>query len=201
MRICWRGDLNLTNEEARTYALESLTLCPPSSSETLPVPIGVFKRWLAGEDRDDESADVEGVRAEGDTAEEHSGTNSDGMSLADRRVVRWRGAETRDAEDITSDPAKVRPGDVVVIPADHPCPWNRLGDLPPGATEPAAALDVGDHAYLLARAKPILRLHPALVEAWPDAVTGKAAALELLSDLERNTRMLRTRSPVPCMNS
>ena len=185
VRICWRGDLNLTNEEARAYALESLTLCPPSSSETLPVPIGVFKRWLAGEDTDDESADVEGVGAEGDTAEEHSGANSEGMSLADRRVVRWRGAETRDAEDITSDPAKVRPGDVVVIPADHPCPWYRLGDLPPGVTEPAAALDVGDHAYLLARAKPILRLHPALVEAWPDAVTGKAAAVELLSDLER----------------
>ena len=185
VRICWRGDLNLTNEEARAYALESLTLCPPSGSETLPVPIGVFKRWLAGEDTDDESADVEGVPAEGDTAEEHSGTNSEGMSLAGRRVVRWRGAETRDAEDITSDPAKVRPGDVVVVPADHPCPWYRLGDLPPGVTEPAAALDVGDHAYLLARAKPILRLHPALVEAWPDAVTGKAAAVELLSDLER----------------
>ena len=41
VRICWRGDLNLTNEEARAYALESLTLCPPSSSETLPVPFAV----------------------------------------------------------------------------------------------------------------------------------------------------------------
>ena len=44
---------------------------------------------------------------------------------------------------------------------------------------------MGDRAYRLARAKPILRLHPRLVDDWPDSVTAKEAARELLKDLER----------------
>ena len=185
VQVCWRADLNLTNQEARAHALESLSLCPPSSSETLPVPIGVFRRWLAGEDTGDDSADVEGVRTETEVDAKRPTVNSEDTSPADRRVVRWRGAATSAEEDITSEPAKIRPGDVIVIPANHPGPWYRLGDLPPGAAEPAAALDVGDHAHLQARAKPILRLHPALVEAWPDAIAAKTAALDLLTNLER----------------
>ena len=189
VQICWRADLDLRSEEARGHALESLSLCPPSSSETLPVPIGVFRRWLAGElageDADDDSADVEGVRTETEADTRHSAMHVEDASPADRRVVRWRGAATSPEEDTTSDPAKIRPGDVIVIPTTHPGPWHRLGDLPPGAAEPPAALDVGDHAYLLVRARPMLRLHPALVEAWPDTVPVKTAALDLLNDLER----------------
>ena len=172
VQVCWRADLDLTNEQARGYAIESLSLCPPSSSETLPVPIGVFKRWLTGNDMEDDSADIEGNRTEADTDEE-------GPSSADRQVVRWRGAETK-REDITSDPAKIRPGDVIAIPTNHPHSWHQLGDLPPDAD-----LDVGDPAYRLARAKPILRLHRKLVDAWPDSVTAKTTAGELLDDLEK----------------
>ena len=47
VQVCWRADIHLSSESGREAALESLTLCPPSSVETLPVPIGVFKR-LAG---------------------------------------------------------------------------------------------------------------------------------------------------------
>ena len=178
VQVCWRADLDLTKEEdAERVALELLSLCPPSSSETLPVPISVFKRWLAGNDTEDDSADVEGSRTEADTGEE-------GSSPTGRQVIRWRGTETK-REDITSAPANIRPGDVIVVPANHPCPWRRLGDLPPGAAEPVAALDIGDQAYRLARAKPILRLHSKLVEAWPDSVMAKATARELLNDLER----------------
>ena len=167
---------DLTNEEARAHALESLSLCPPSSSETLPVPIGVFRRWLAGVDTDDDSADVEGVRTRTEADAKHSAMNIEDMSPADRRIVRWRGAATSTEEDITSEPVKIRPGDVIVIPANHPGPWYPLGDLPPGAAEPAAILDVGDHAYLLAHARPILRLHPALVEACHHRVVRRSRA-------------------------
>ena len=172
VQVCWRADLDLTNEEAKGHALESLFLCPPSSSETLPVPIGVFKRWLAGNETPDDSTDVEGVRTEADTDEE-------GSFPVDRQVIRWRGAETKH-EDITSVPTQIRPGDVIVIPTNHPRPRHQLGDLPPDAD-----LDVGDRAYRLARAKPILRLHRDLVDAWPDFVTAKTTALELLKDLQQ----------------
>ena len=62
VQVCWRADIDLTSPEGRANALEVLKLCPPSSSETLPVPIGVFRRWLHAEDPDDDSSDVEGGR-------------------------------------------------------------------------------------------------------------------------------------------
>ena len=178
VRVCWRADLDLVNEEMQ--ALESLSLCPPSSSETLPVPIWVFKRWLAGKDTGDDSADVAGIQGEADTSEE------DGLASENQvknQVIRWRGTDTKEDTDITADPTSIRPGDIIVIPTDHPGQWDRLGDFPSSSDGPVAALDVGDRAYRLARAKPILRLHPALVQAWPDFITAKTIACELLNGL------------------
>ena len=172
VQVCWRADLDLTNRVTQEASLESLSLCPPSSNETLPVSISVFKRWLAGEDTQDESADVEGSRVAADS-------DGEGMSTADYQVIRWRGAETK-RKDITSVPAQIRPGDVIVIPTKHPRPWHQLGDLPPDAE-----LDVGDRAYRLTRGKPILRLHSELVHAWPDSISAKTTALTLLNGLER----------------
>ena len=177
VQACWRADLDLTTQESQDHALESLSLCPPSSSEMLPVPISVFRRWLAGNDVEDDSADVEGSWTETDT-------ESHGSSSAGLHVIRWRGAQIK-REDILSSPAEIRPGDVVVIPVNHPCSWQQLGDIPSEASKPVAALDVGDQAYRRARAKPILRLHPDLVEAWPDFVTAKGRALDLLKGLKR----------------
>ena len=182
VQVCWRADIDLAGADTRDDAIESLTLCPPGSSETLAVPIGVFKRWLAGKDADDFSADVEGVRAADPPGEDSEGV--EGSNLANRRILRWRGAGTR-REDVTSDPDSIRPGDVIVIPSTHPGPHDRLGDLPPEASDSPATLDVGDAAHRLARAKPILRLHPALVDAWPDSVAAKATARSLLTDLSQ----------------
>ena len=170
VQVCWRADLNLIDE--KETALELLSLCPPSSSETLPVPVSVFRRWLAGEDAADDSADVEGTGTE-------DGLNRNGLPTVERLVVRWRGVET-ELGNVTADPRAIRPGDIIVIPATHPGPARQLGDLSPDAD-----LDVGDRAYRLARAKPILRLHPKLVDDWPDSVTAKETVRELLKDLER----------------
>ena len=176
VQVCWRADLDLGNEEAREHALESLSLCPPCSSETLPVPISIFRRWLAGETAEDDSGDVEGGAVDTEVDEVN-------RSHPGREVVRWKGAETK-AGDITATPRDIHPGDVVVIPANHPANPPRsphpLGDLPPDAD-----LDVGDRACRLARARPILRIHPKLVETWPDIGTAREDALELLKDLDR----------------
>ena len=169
LQVCWRADLDLM-EDSREHAIESLTLCPPSSNEMLPVPISVFRRWLAGETFEDLSGDVEGI---GTDPGEEVATRNGG------EVVRWKGAET-EAGDITADSAVFRPGDVIVIPANHPFPAHLLGDLPPDADQ-----DVGDRSYRLARAKPILRIHPKLVNFWPCSEVTKDAACELLKDLDR----------------
>ena len=180
VQVCWRTDIGLASADAKDDAIESLTLCPPASSETLPVPVGLFRSWLAGKDADDFSSDVEGVGQLGEDSADRGGMED--SSLADRRVIRWRGAGTS-REDVTSDPAAIRPGDVIVVPTTHPGPHDRLGDLPQEATDSPATLDMGDAAHQLARAKPILRLHPALVDVWPEMVAAKAMALSLLNDL------------------
>ena len=44
---------------------------------------------------------------------------------------------------------------------------------------------MGDSAFRLARAKPLLRLHRKLVDLWPDSVTAKEPADKLLKDLQQ----------------
>lgn len=168
VQVCWRADLDLINHKERS--LDVLALCPPGSAETLPVPIGVFRRWMAGKATEDGSADVEGTG--------EAGTENDSTAKG-APVVRWRGAETRE-DDITDDPGVVRPGDVIVIPANYPGEPRQIGDLPGDAL-----LDAGDQAYRRARAKPILRLHRTLVKEWPDSIKAKSAIFELLEGLEQ----------------
>ena len=186
VHVCWRADLDLSGNDSQEDAIESLTLCPPSSGETLPVPIGVFRRWLAGTGAE-EDASADAPHAENqDEKDTGDGTRSDAVDAGTtRRIVRWRGARTS-REEVTATPADLRPGDVIVIPTGHPGPWRHLGDVTlPDDTASPDALDVGDRSHRLARAKPILRLHQKLVSAWPNALTAKRTALALLEDLER----------------
>ena len=184
VQVCWRADLDLSSEEGQDRAIETLFLCPPSSGEMLPVPIGWFRRWLAGaEDEEDSSADVPHADESDGEGTETTFEGKAGASAAGL-VIRWRGSRTG-TKDITAKPVDVRPGDAIVIPTSHPGPWHRLGDLPPDATRAPDALDVGDSSHRVARAKPLLRLHPALVSAWPDTLSAKSTALALLEDLEQ----------------
>lgn len=176
VQVCWRADIDLASADD---AIESLILCPPASSETLPVPIGVFKRWLVGTDVGDLGADVEGIGEADDNAD-----GTPGETPPSRRVICWRGNRTK-AEDVTADAKAIRPGEVVVIPCRHPGDPCDLGDLPQEASDSRAMLDVGDAAHRTARAKPMLRLHPALVETWPDSFAAKTTACSLLDGLDR----------------
>ena len=185
VQVCWRADLDLSNEEGEDAALASLALCPPSSGETLPVPIGAFKSWLArGGDAEDRSADVLHAREEG-KGEKATGAKVEHDTGLDagHRVIRWRGRQTDD-KDITSTPNDIRPGDVIVIPTNHPGPWNHLGDLLLDEHADPNLLDVGDRSHRLARAKPILRLHKALVSTWPDSLPAKIDASALLEGVD-----------------
>ena len=179
VRVCWRADLDLKSDDGKQAALESLALCPPSSVETLPVPIGVVRRWLAGEGAEDQTGDVEGV---GGPEEVGTGAKMEDSPGIERRIVRWRGSKTRTG-DITSNPRHIRPGDVVVIPAAYGSSANQLGDRPKDDASTQITLDIGDQAHRLARAKPILRLHPAVVAGWPEEMPCRGTALALLEDV------------------
>lgn len=177
VQVCWRADIELTSPDGGATALEVLKLCPPSSSETLPVPIGVFRTWLRAEETDDDSSDVEGRERDDEQIGE-------GMSSGAHNVIRWRGVGDTGKDEITADPREVRPGDVIVVPTSHPGSFDQIGDFPPLFSESDDMLDVGDQAHRVARAKPLLRLHKKLVEAWPPEVDAvKERACELLEEI------------------
>ena len=172
VRVCWRAGLDLS-DDGIDDSLELLGLCPPSSPETLPVPISLFRRWLSGDEPDDHSADVEWVTEPDDSQPVGASTGEDATA---RRVVRWRGRNDTGKDEVTNDPRRIRPGDLIVIPTCHPAPVDLIGDFPQTYT-----LDIGDRAHLIARAKPVLRLHRDLVEKWPDeASVARSKARELL---------------------
>lgn len=155
VQVCWRADVDLERSESEVGSIDVLAVCPPAAAECLPVPIGVFRRWMSGESIPDTSADVEG---DGD-----SNVMQEDQDVRAYRVLRWRG---RKEIEITDDPRAIRPGDVVVIPAKT-ARWDQLGDLDhaPGMQP---ILDWGDRAHRQTRAKALLRLHPAVIEQWPE---------------------------------
>lgn len=161
VQVCWRADVDLRTPDVELASKDVLTLCPPAAAECLPVPIGLFKRWMAGEEGDDDTADVE-------TTEDGENEARAKVRSETKHVLRWRGRKDVEATD---EPGTIRPGDIVVIPSCMEG-WDRLGDLPhgPGAIP---TLDLGDRAHRQTRAKAQLRLHPNVVAEWPICIAKK----------------------------
>jgi CRISPR-associated endonuclease/helicase Cas3 len=165
VRACWRADLDLDFPD---QALDALAICPPAVGECLPVPIWFMRQWLTGEEPSvAEVADIEGITAKKD---EIISKNSESLV---RRVIQWRG---RDKAEVLTDVQELRPGDVVVIPSQLEG-WDVLGDFH-RADGGLAVLDWGERAYAAARAKAVLRLHPAVIAQWPD-FESKAVLLDI----------------------
>lgn len=156
VQVCWRADVDLRDEEVHSEILDALRLMPPNSLETLPVPIGMLKRWLRDEEARDDSSDVEGT---GDA----DGEAEWGSRHDKHRVICWGGGGD---PKVTSDPKDISPGDVVVIPCEPLRSSERLGDIPDFSGDSPELLDIGDIAHQRGRAKAMLRLHPNLVKAW-----------------------------------
>lgn len=125
-----------------------------------------------GEEEADGSTDIEGEAPEEDTVDGNNGTR--------RRVICWHG---RDEPEIISEPAALRLGDVIVIPASVGG-WTTLGDLAPGM-DGKPVLDWGDRAFRTLRARAVLRLHRDLIATWPVTEKTKTAVLELIANAKQ----------------
>jgi len=158
VQVCWRADIELDDKEKRETAVDSLILAPPSTAECLPVPIGAFRRWLAGEEVVATGSDLEGEADAADATDEDAATT--------RSAIRWR---NRNEVEPVTDPRKVRPGGVYVLPASMRDSLV-LGD----GLDRSSGLDIGDRASLQTHAKVQLRLHPALLKNWPESTSIRA---------------------------
>ncbi len=112
VQVVFRNDLGENKEIWSTI----VALCPPSSSEAVPVRISVFKKWLTGEDVVDVSGDVEGELDE-DKTEEPQGSSP-------RLALLWQGPNSK----MVSSSKDVLPNAVYVVPTNAP-DANELGDF------------------------------------------------------------------------
>jgi CRISPR-associated endonuclease/helicase Cas3 len=146
VQVVWRADLleeHLARDDGSAAAIvEALR---PSSLEAVSLPFNVARSWLAAQHAAGAFPDVEG--AAGEVIEEPSGG---------QRALRWRGAESAVIET-----GQLRPGDTIVVPALR----GGLTDanFDPSATAPVT--DLAERAALLARGRPVLRLHPVVLQA------------------------------------
>jgi CRISPR-associated endonuclease/helicase Cas3 len=166
VQVCWRADLDPGQPESWA---DILALCPPTAAECLPVPFVQMRRWLAGVATPQDSGDVEG--AEGEDGEETDGVRGS------RRAIRWFG---RDAAVLVTAADQVRPGDVIVLPAAGGG-LEELGHHPRGLP-----VDRGDQTHMQARGKVVLRLHPAVVKAWPPGEAASALAALAVDSVRRD---------------
>jgi CRISPR-associated endonuclease/helicase Cas3 len=188
VQVVWRADLGegLPDAEVKERWAEAVSLCPPSSSEAMPVPLPAFRDWLAGRGDLPDAGDVEGAAA-GDEGSQDRPAHT-------RRALRWCGPDSEDTA-LLSDPQDVRPGDTLVLPASAGG-WEELGHVPPPDTAaPAPAIDLGDQAFQQSRDLALLRLTPGVVAGWPaelhtDALRRLTADPDLLEDEGERDRLL-----------
>lgn len=155
MQVIWRADLTegvlnkaVSDEAIRELACGMVEALPPVSAEAMAVPFLAVKRWLEG-GREPDFADVEGAP---DEAED--------LGSEDLREPRpalvWRGDQST-----VVLPAALRPGQTIVVPSEYGGIAGNNWD--PDAAAPVA--DVAEAATFAARQRPILRLHPTIIEA------------------------------------
>lgn len=185
VQIVWRADLEsewlegtvVAGEEGQAwirFLVELVEMCPPSTLESMPVPLGAARAWLARVEAW-RSGEVErGLReqsipmvadVEGDAIDEsiHHHTIAP--------VLVWRGENS----EVVTDADALQPGDTLIVPSSYGGIWR--GNWDPDATN--AVLDRGDEAQLLHRGGVILRWHPDVVAAWcPGAGAPEVSAAE-----------------------
>ncbi len=169
VQVCWRADLDLSTPSNCASSLELLTHCPPTSAECVPVPIAQLRKWMTHQGERDDSGDIEGTISSEDVSEEVPPPTT-------RPVIRWL---NRNEGGHVCEPSKIRPGDVVVIPADASAP-SGLADFAEFGDGRAVA-DWGDRSFCRSQGRALLRLHPALIALWPISDSLREQTLALLS--------------------
>jgi CRISPR-associated endonuclease/helicase Cas3 len=152
VRVVFRADLR--DDQEKQWA-EVVSLCPPSSSEALPVRIGDFKKWLAaGEQLPDDLTDVEGTGRDEE------------IPAPMRKALRWEGPEK---SKLIEEPDDVRPNATYVVPVTAE-QIDLLGAFPPEGQIGGRPSDHGDAAFQRSRDRAVLRLTGAVVAQWPMVV-------------------------------
>ena len=192
VNVCWRADLPAAAD--RSHWTEIVSLFPPSSPECMPVPIGVVRTWMRGEEQAD---DRRGDTFDAESPENTSGEESPGSNERNRRTapklrtssvgrrvaLAWRGPSN---SELIEKPGDVRPGDTLVLPVATGG-WSVFGYVPDapadpsvdpaGADDEVARIDLAERASRASRGRITVRLWPGRLRQW-----SRGAAAESLEN-------------------
>lgn len=154
VQVVWRCDLS--ERDSESCWKETMALCPPSSGETLTVPLYRLRKWLSTPDEiDRDGADVEGSVA----------PESDAPGI--RSFMVWRG---RDRSRLCHNSNEIRPNDTIVLPSHYGIAGlgqaigeQALGEHAPGEQH---SLDLWELARTAAGRAPALRLKRTVLQPW-----------------------------------
>ncbi len=151
VQVVWRADLSeeLLQADEVEAAAAIVAAVRPSSLEAMSLPFPTARAWLANQPTRD-LGDTEGAPSD----------DSDEPEMTGRRALRWKGDESEIVCAYSDSEPALRPGDTIVVPASYG--GIRNGCFDASATEPVK--DRAEQAELLARARPVLRLHPVVVD-------------------------------------
>jgi len=159
VQVCWRCDLPDRADRDDTDAwVQVVGLCPPSSPECMPVPIGVVKAWMAGEGASDKDrTDL----LDATTTPDEIPTDKS----ASRVALAWRGPSDSRLAYSARD---IRPGDTLVLPV-RSGGWSVFGHIPGASDDPAATdqIDVAERAFRQSQGRAVLRLTSSRLASWP----------------------------------
>ncbi len=151
VNVCWREDLD--PEQPDNWPA-IVSLCPPSTPECMPVPIGVVRRWLSEREA---AADLDNDRS--DFLDGRTPESDDDRAAVFRKALVWRGAER---STVLEKPSDLKPGDTIVLPVVAGG-WDVFGHIPDDSP-----IDIAEAAYRQSRNRVIFRLRPEHLEDWPD---------------------------------
>jgi CRISPR-associated endonuclease/helicase Cas3 len=151
VQVVWRADLGTQADENEW--LRTVSLCPPTVQECLPVQLHVLRKWWRGAGSpSNEATDIEGVRVQEED-------NKRPAATVERRGLIWRGL---DRSRILTNPDEIAPGDTLVLPQSE-SGWEVLGYIPQDDCNEGGCVDI---AELVERPIPVLRVHKSLESLW-----------------------------------
>jgi CRISPR-associated endonuclease/helicase Cas3 len=159
VQVIWRADLSEQvlergDLEAATAIVAAVR---PSSLEAMSLPFATVRAWLALLPAGD-SSDTEGAAPDG--SEQRVFEEGAQPKPSGRRALRWRGEESEIVVAQSDTEPSLKPGDTIVVPASYG--GVRNGCFDPTSVDPVT--DRAEQSNLFARARPVLRLHPGVVE-------------------------------------
>ena len=147
--LVWRSDITTDDFRAGCDLAPILHLVPPRAAEMVEVPVWSARAWLGRRGNQEQLANIS------DTVERGDDQAADEIRRVGRPAFRWAGAE--DSRTGWVSPDGLRPGDVLVVPADQggcdafgwaPASDKRVTDV---ADEAARPFQGRRHAVRIAR--------------------------------------------------